>query len=47
MLIKYEQTGPQLTDDITVKHYCNVPEVSGVVSFYPGGQVSVPSLDPV
>lgn len=45
MLIKYEQTGPQLTEDITVKHYCNVPGVSGVVSFCPRGQAVVPSLD--
>ena len=44
MLIKYEQTGSQLTEDITVKHYCNVPGVSGVVSFYPRGQAVVPSL---
>lgn len=45
MLIKYEQTGPQLTEDITVKHYCNVPAVSGVVFFYPRGQAVAPSLD--
>lgn len=38
-------TGTQWTEDIKVKHYYNVPGVSGVVSFYPRGQAAVPSLD--
>lgn len=36
---------PQLAEDNMAKQYCNLPGVSGVVSFYPRGQAVVPSPD--